>query len=306
MKKFFLFGSLVAVLLLIAAAIAIYFFGNQVLGESVRKVVVTYGPQVTGTTVELESAEVSVQDGQGKLTGFAIGNPAGFSEENALEVGEMELILDLASLTGDPIIIERIFVDAAKLNYERTLQTSNFDAIMEHVQSVIPASSEEPQPEPTEETPPQKLIIREVVFSNVAVRGGGMGVAVTADIPTINLQGIGEAEGGVTPAEASMQILGKLTSSAAQAVITSAGGLTNLTSSLISSEGRGELVDKLQDGVSLDGLKNALSVDVDPEVEAQADAAKKLIEGLQEDAETTEEEKKDPAELLKGILGGGE
>lgn len=194
---------LVLLLLVVVAGAAVFFLGESALNNGLRKVVVDYGPGITGTPVALETVQISPFNGTGRLTGFVIGNPAGFTTEKAMSVGQMEVSLVPSSILGETIEINRILIDAPEIIVERAQGTTNLQAIQKHIESVT-GGSEETAP-PTE--PGKKISIGEFVLSNARVSVSALGQVQNLTIPTITLRDLGTAEGGVPPAEIARAVM---------------------------------------------------------------------------------------------------
>src|SRR5215831_3547582 len=108
MKKIFLWGLLVLVVLIIAAGVTVHFF----LDDAIKRGVETYGPDVTKVSVKLDAVNLMLLSGSGKIKGLLIGNPEGYKSPSSIEVGMGSLGLKPASLLSDKIVIESIVLEA--------------------------------------------------------------------------------------------------------------------------------------------------------------------------------------------------
>ncbi len=72
MKKLLYIGG---GLVIVIAAVGIYIAMSG--GSLIKAAVEKLGPPITGTTVTLKEADISLTSGEGALKGLVIGNPAG-------------------------------------------------------------------------------------------------------------------------------------------------------------------------------------------------------------------------------------
>ncbi len=68
---------LISVGVLVAIAVVAVVIVSKTLDSAVTKGINKFAPQITGTTVLLESASISPLSGSGSLSGLVIGNPEG-------------------------------------------------------------------------------------------------------------------------------------------------------------------------------------------------------------------------------------
>ena len=65
--------------------------------------------------VKLDSVNLSLLSGSGKVQGLIVGNPEGFKTPQAISVGAASLALQPASLLADKIVVESINVQAPEI-----------------------------------------------------------------------------------------------------------------------------------------------------------------------------------------------
>ncbi len=98
----------------------------------IKTAVEEFGSRITKTQVTLREVEISTS-GEGALRGFKMGNPAGFKTASAVELGEISIKLDTASVTSDVVLIREIVIAAPQITYELGSSGSNIDAIRKNV-----------------------------------------------------------------------------------------------------------------------------------------------------------------------------
>jgi hypothetical protein len=104
--------------ILAAIGIAVVVWIGGSLDSLVKAGVEKYGPRITRTEVALASVKLDIRGGRGMLKGLRIANPAGFSQADALSLGEITLDLDVGSLGKEPIVIEELRVAGPELLLE--------------------------------------------------------------------------------------------------------------------------------------------------------------------------------------------
>jgi hypothetical protein len=81
------------------------------------------------------SVDISLRSGRGTIRDVRVENPDGFADEDAVQLGDITLDLDVGSLNRDPIIIEEIRVRAPVVNAEVDEKLlANVVVIRDHVQ----------------------------------------------------------------------------------------------------------------------------------------------------------------------------
>jgi hypothetical protein len=210
MKKLAI-GLVVLIVLFIGALV--FLAGS--LDAIVEAVIEEIGTETTKTRVDVSGVNISLADAQGIVKGLSVANPAGFSSNKAISLGEIKLKLDPNSLTSDVLVIKEIRVDKPAVNYEFGKGGSNFDVIKKNVASAGEGSSG------TAENSGPKMIIE-----HLYINGGSIAVssAVTPGeplntaLPDIHLKNIGKNSGGATAGEVAKQVLTVLTRNAGSAV----------------------------------------------------------------------------------------
>ena len=107
----------IALVLAIAVGGALYYLLST-LDSLVKSAIETYGSEMTGTAVRVDSVRIELAAGKGTIRGLTIANPAGFSTAHAFTLGEITLDIDPRSVTGDPVVIDEIAIRAPQVTYE--------------------------------------------------------------------------------------------------------------------------------------------------------------------------------------------
>lgn len=240
-------------ILFVAAAVAIFFFGSKLLNEGIRQGVETFGPKVTQTPITLETVDLSVLSGKGTLKGLYVGNPEGFKNENIFELGQIDVEVDIESLLTDRIIIKEIIIRKPVISYEKQMRSSNVSALMANIEAFTGPAKESPattvasapegapaiegdatttQPAATESAaaepaaPAPQVVIKHLLIEGGSIYVGVLGVGQTIPLPTIEMNNIGAGDERMSPAEMINLILNKVVTSIGPAI---AGGGELLT-----------------------------------------------------------------------------
>ena len=219
MKTLLKVGVIVVLLLVVALTmIGVYF--NSMIKAGVEAV----GPKITGTTVKLDSVDLSPFSGQGRLKGLVVGNPPSFKAERAFKLADAKVKVDLKTALSDKLIIEEILIDGPEITYEAGPSGSNIGKIQQNVaafgKSVAPkdaAESKSPKKDPTQ----KKVQINHFIVKNGQVKLSASmlkGKALTVRLPDLHLRDIGKESGGVMVQQAAAEVLMAINKSVVQSV----------------------------------------------------------------------------------------
>ncbi len=223
MKKILVRLLIAFVVLIILAAVAVHLF----LDSAVKRAVEIVGPELMKVQVKLDSVNLSLLSGSGKVRGLVVGNPEGFKTPSAINVGAAGLALQPRSLLSDKIIIESIQVQAPEITFETDLRQNNLGKILSNMEGE-PGAAKEPA-QPKEAKPGKKLEVDDFL-----IQGGKIQVSVTTlggksatvPLPEIHLKDLGKGGDGITSAELAKQVLRAIESSASKAAASAIADLS--------------------------------------------------------------------------------
>lgn len=203
MKRKLLIAAMV--LVLVIAGVAIFLYNS--IDPIVKAAIERFGSDVTGTKVTVGSVDISLKTGRGTIRDLKVDNPEGFSSDDAFELGEITVDLDVASLNKDPIIIEEIRILAPAVRGELDAQArTNLGVLREHVLAYQDGSSKAPPAKQTnkQDSGYQKhFVIRQLFFDagrmELDATAAGIAEEKTIDLPTLRVGDVG-GERGATPA----------------------------------------------------------------------------------------------------------
>jgi hypothetical protein len=204
MKKILGYTVVLVLVLAVGAFITLQFF----LGGIVKKGVNKFGPNITQTKVELQSATVSPLSGVGTLNGLSVGNPAGWSAGDVFRLAKVHVNMEPFSVMKDQIVINELTIEQPEILYETKIVASNIGDLLKNIEKAMGAPENTPK---TESGKPVKLIVKKLVMKDGRVTLGAGGQAVVIPLPPIDMLDIGVKEGGVTPAQLVAAIMRHIT-----------------------------------------------------------------------------------------------
>jgi hypothetical protein len=170
----------------------------------VKGAIEQYGSQMTGTAVRVGSVRIDLREGSATILGVTIANPAGFDTPEAFRLEEISVDLDTDRLTGSPIGIQRIEIQAPEVTYELNAQArSNLEVIAANLDRYAGEGASEPSGSGDDPAAETRLAIDAFVFdkgSVSAVTSAVGGKDGTLKLPALRMNNVGGAE-GMTGAE---------------------------------------------------------------------------------------------------------
>ena len=199
-------GMALGLLILLVGGALFWLHHN--LNHLVKNAIETNGSRMTGAKVTVSSVAIEATTGTGIIRGLVVGNPQGFKTPYALKVGQIEVAIDLSTLTHPAILIKRIMIEAPDVIYEKAGGTTNFDALLTNVSRQTTPSNPDKSPPETTRTGKKLIVgILAVRHAKAEASAGFMGgKTVSVILPDITLRHIGQSEGGVPPDELGAKI----------------------------------------------------------------------------------------------------
>jgi len=261
------FGALILVAVAAVAAYLLYSNLDAIVKAAIEK----YGTQVTRSEVSVNNVQLALTKGEGTISGLRVANPQGFSANNIFQLGRIAVKVDPASVTGNTVVIPHVLITAPHILYEINKSgMSNLKALQQAIDQSMPKGKSEASADKSEGG--KKIIIRKLVIDDAQADihlGALIDKQMSAKLPRIELNNIGEKSGGASPAEVGRQVISAISRS---------------TTKVVSNMG----VDKLINEQLQKQLGNA------------GEAARKAVGGKAEEAV------KGAGDALKGLLGGKE
>jgi hypothetical protein len=188
------------------------------LDHIIETAIESYGPDVIGATISLDSVKLDLSAGKAELNGLSIGNPKGFKTDYAMQVQQVRMILDIDSLTSDVIVVKEISINNPAITYEMAKGGSNIDVLAKNAQNYVGMNSQENSQSEGDEP---KLIIENFRIDEGQVNVSHSllkGKALTVGLPKIHLTDIGKSEDGTSPGQVAQEIMQSIKDAAGVAV----------------------------------------------------------------------------------------
>ncbi len=193
MKKVIVFIALMAIL----AGGAFWFLAGDALNNLIKVKIEQVGMQVTDQPVTVKSVDVKLFKGIGTIKGVVLPNPEIYRANSAFSLNEVTLDINLASLTTDVIIIDKIVIKSPEAIVEFTKTGgSNIQDIINAINKNLPASSTEHTLESSTSNKPEAIIkVKQFILASVALSvdltelGNKVHKKTLTDIHLVNLGG---------------------------------------------------------------------------------------------------------------------
>lgn len=181
----------VIVITLAVAGVGTYLYIN--VNSLVKEGIESSGKATLGVAVSIDQVQISILSGSGNIKGLKVANPEGYSSSDAISVEDIQIVLDLSSLTSGSIIIKSIIVDGPEINYETHLLESNIGELQRRAES----QSENGKPVEAE----SKDAGRNLIISHLEIRNSKIGVRtplldkpIALKMPILELKDLGKNE----------------------------------------------------------------------------------------------------------------
>ncbi len=206
--------------LVVVVVLAAYVGLSTFIGSAVRVGVNTVAPRLTQTRVVLDGASISPISGSGTLTGLSVGNPAGWSSNDAFRFEKIHVEVAPFSVLGDHIVVKDVEIDGAVFNYETEIVSSNIGDLLKTLEG---QSAKDSAQAASGGGRPMKIEIRRFRMQGGKVRLGTGDAAIIIPMPPIELHDLGTGEGGATPAVIALDVMRSVTESVIGATARAAG-----------------------------------------------------------------------------------
>ena len=221
MKTLLKFGLIGLIVLLVA----VYFVGSAALNTAIKAGVETIAPKVLGVSVNVQEIDISPFSGSGTVKGLAVGNPKGYSDNNAFSFQEVHVNIDIMSLFTDVKRIQEVRVIKPEFNFEKKLMSSNVSDLLKAIEGGKTEESTEAEPATetsSSDASQMKFQVDSLLIEGGSVRMATLGAGVTLPLPTLSLKDLGK-DGGIAPDEAVAEVLGVVLSGITQAIASGGG-----------------------------------------------------------------------------------
>ena len=226
-------------LILAVLALGAYFVLAFFLGSIVKTGVNRFGPKFTQTKVELAGAVLSPLSGSGTLSGLTVGNPKGWTETDAFKLGKVHVDVAPLSIFGDHVVINEITIDRPEFLYETRFVSSNIKDLLKNIEKFTGSGEKAAE---TKDGKPIKFVVKKFRLTNGRATLGVGVAAVPVPLPSISLDNLGVAEGGIT----ADQLAGVLMKNVLSSIVTA-------TAHELAKDGGASAIEKTKDAAKKAG-----------------------------------------------------
>jgi uncharacterized protein involved in outer membrane biogenesis len=205
--------------------VAAYIGVGTFLGSAVRVAINTLGPRLTKTRVVLDGASISPITGSGTLTGLSVGNPPGWSGNDAFRFERIHVKVAPFSIFSDHILVKDLEIDAPVFNYETKIVSSNMGDLLKTIEDVSGRHDDSAVGPVAANGKPMRIEIRHLLLQGGRIRLGTGDAAIIIPMPPVELHDLGTREGGAAPAGLARDVMRSVTESVVGATAKAAGKL---------------------------------------------------------------------------------
>jgi hypothetical protein len=194
--------------------------------------------------VTLDSVNLSLLSGSGKIKGLVVGNPEGYKTPHAISIGTASLALKPGSLLSDKVIITSINIEAPEITFEGGLGGNNLSKILANLNETTsgPGGTNIAGATPKEQKKAgKKLEVDDFTITgaklDASITGLG-GKTMTLPLPTIHLTDLGTGPDGITVSELTKQVISAIEKQAVETVTSETGNLGKAAGNLTKGLGK--------------------------------------------------------------------
>lgn len=122
------FAWIVVVLLLLIGGAVAYVALNS--GSLVKSGIEKFGPQFLGIEVQVDNVDLAITEGSAAINGLRLGNPAGFSGADMMQVDQIKVVLDTSQISDTLVVMKEVVIDGANITAIAKGQQTNFQQLM--------------------------------------------------------------------------------------------------------------------------------------------------------------------------------
>ena len=178
---------------LFAALILLILTSPLWIGSAAKAIAHSVVPGITGTSFKMNSASLNIFTGKLDVKGTVLGNPEGFSPNEAVSLARLYVDIKPSTIFSDTIYIEDILIEKPFVSYVSYNSTNNFDYIIANATKEDEAAEKEEDSQTTEESE-KKLIIDRLRI----VSGKAQLEFFPIPLPDMEFKDIGKKQNGAT------------------------------------------------------------------------------------------------------------
>lgn len=215
------------VLALVAMAVVTLIVIGVFLDRIVKKAVEIYGPQMTQTSVAVDTVHLSLLTGSAKVKGLVVGNPDGYKSPQAIAVGIIAVGVDPTTIFSKKVVFRSIRLESPEITFEGGLGGNNLGQILDNVNAAGKSGgtlSTNAAAQPTSET---KYEVDNLTITGAKVHMVLLGLPEhqVISLPDIRLTNLGAGDQGITASDLTRRVLLAISDATMAAVARTADNL---------------------------------------------------------------------------------
>jgi len=115
-------------------------FLNSIVKSGIEHV----GSDMMQTSVTVDDVSISLFSGKGTIRGFKVDNPEGFKKEHAVDIGSLDITVDITSLLSDEILINEIIITNPAFSVIQKVPQNNLMMLMKNMEEVEDSDATSP------------------------------------------------------------------------------------------------------------------------------------------------------------------
>lgn len=197
------------------------------LDRIVKKAVEVYGPQMTQTSVAVDSVHLSLLTGSAKIKGLVVGNPSGYKTPQAITVGVIAVSVNPMTVFSQKVVLRSLRLESPQITFEGGLGGNNLGQILNNVTAAGQSSGTLSTNATTQPKSQKKFEVDDLAITGAKVQVALFGAQEpqTISLPDIHLTNLGAGSEGITASDLTRRILTAISSATIQSVASTAANL---------------------------------------------------------------------------------
>ena len=195
------------------------------VGRVVKTAVDNDGPQITQTSVTVDTVQLSLLTGSAKVKGLVVGNPNGYKASQAMSVGVIAVGVDPATIFRDKVVFRSLRLESPQITFEGGLSGNNLGQILDNLDSTRRKSGTTVTNAPATSKPEKKYEVDDLTITGAKVQVSLTGTQGQQEItlPDIHLANLGTIGDGITASDLAQRVLSAISSATMEDVATTRG-----------------------------------------------------------------------------------
>lgn len=196
----------------------------------VKQLVHEYGSKFIGTNVSISGVDFKPTSGYAAVKDIKIANPKDYKSKNLFYLKELDVQINISTLTDTTIVVDSIKVNNPEITYEMlSLTQNNISDILNNIKQNTASADQEKtvnkdkSSSDKKNTPTKKVIIKTLAVNNgkinIMAGVGNLKKELSLPLPKIEMHNIGQEKNGASIGDTISLVISKILQTASQTVI---------------------------------------------------------------------------------------